>query len=121
MQSNEDGYSLMETMIAFAVMALVLSALLPGQSKLLSRTVSAEERIMATEYAYSYLDTLGVSEPILNGQNEHQYRNWSIFYTTLPASSDTALDQFTQLNLTVKNKQGVILTNISRLVLLDEK
>ncbi|PRY92079.1 pilin/secretion family protein with methylation motif [Hasllibacter halocynthiae] len=43
---GDAGYSLVEVLIAFAVMALVLGALIPGQARLGEAAIRAEERLL---------------------------------------------------------------------------
>ena len=47
------GFSLLEVLIAFAVMAAVLGALLPGQAAMAARTGEAMERLPAADTALS--------------------------------------------------------------------
>ena len=47
------GFSLLEVLIAFAVMAAVLGALVPGQAAMAARTGEATGRLLAADYALS--------------------------------------------------------------------
>ena len=58
------GFSLLEVLIAFAVMAAVLGALVPGQAAMAARTGEAAERLLAADHALYRLDALGVAEPV---------------------------------------------------------
>ena len=53
MTSSRAGFSLLEVLIAFAVMAAVLGALVPGQAAMAARTGEAAERLLAADYALS--------------------------------------------------------------------
>jgi Tfp pilus assembly protein PilV len=76
------GYSLMEVMIAFAIMAIVLAALVPGQASLLRRAQVSDTALLAADYAASQLDLIGVSEPVFSGRRETRYRDWRIVETS---------------------------------------
>ena len=52
------GFSLLEVLIAFAVMAAVLGALAPGQAAMAARVGEAAERLLAADYALSRLDAV---------------------------------------------------------------
>jgi len=52
-QSSERGFSLLETLIAFAIMALSLSVLLPSLSNMLSRSSDRNLTWLAGELALS--------------------------------------------------------------------
>lgn len=72
------GFSLLEVLVAFAIMALVLSALIPGQVGLLQRATQSGERVLAQDYALSRLAGLGLSEPFPSGTQEARYGNWRV-------------------------------------------
>ncbi|SMR83569.1 hypothetical protein SAMN04488030_0046 [Aliiroseovarius halocynthiae] len=72
------GYTLLEVLVAFAVMAGVLAVLLPGQSAMLRQSGNSTHAILATDYAQSRLDRLGVSDPLAEGRTQETYRQWRI-------------------------------------------
>lgn len=72
------GYSLFEVLIAFAIMSLVLSALLPGQTRLLERVQSADEQVLATDYAISLADLAVVTPPTQWRNATYDYRDWQV-------------------------------------------
>lgn len=76
------GYSVMEVLIAFTVMATVLAVLIPGQSSLLVGARQAEQSLLAMEYAASRLDQIGVSEPLEEGNAV--YRDWHVTWRIEP-------------------------------------
>jgi len=86
------GYSLFEVLIAFAVMTMVLTALLPRQAGLFSRVAQVDERQLAQDFAYSRLDRLGVSDPLQPGITVQAYRDWrltqTVTETVLPGASE---------------------------------
>ncbi len=76
--SYRAGYSLLEVLIAFAVMAMVLAVLIPGQAQLFSRASNGSDRVLALDYAASRLDTLGLAEPLQIGTGQTVYRAWRV-------------------------------------------
>jgi prepilin-type N-terminal cleavage/methylation domain-containing protein len=76
------GYSLIEVLVAFAIMSMVLTALIPGQARLLGRASDADQSALAFEYALSVGATLGVSTPLQLGSDTWRYRDWQIEHTT---------------------------------------
>lgn len=84
--SSSRGYSVFEVLIAFAIMSLVLSALIPGQARLLARASSGDQELLALDYAQSRLAQLGVSEPLEPGLLE--YRDGSLLARIRVRESD---------------------------------
>lgn len=76
--ARNKGYSLFEVLIAFAIMALVLTVLLPGQTKLLNRVKSSEETILAMDYASSLASIASLTSPEQWQNAEFDYREWRI-------------------------------------------
>lgn len=73
--NTRTGYSILEVLIAFAVMSMTLAVLLPGQTQLLGRAGSAAERVLAHEYALSRLEELRIFG--INSSTD-TYENWQI-------------------------------------------
>ncbi|MDA8747771.1 prepilin-type N-terminal cleavage/methylation domain-containing protein, partial [Litoreibacter sp.] len=82
MTTKRSGFSLFEVLIAFAVLSLVLVALIPGQAQLLSRATQSEQQSLAMDYALSRAALLGVTHSLNKGQVHEQYREWTIVETT---------------------------------------
>ena len=120
MKDNDEGYSLIETLIAFAIMALVLSALLPGQAKLLGRASILETELLAMDYAISMLDTVGISKPVSIGNSQIEYRDWAIQYLAEDAVGFNGANKYLSITIKVQNGQGVDLAVASKVVLKDE-
>lgn len=68
----------MEVLIAFAIMAMVLAALLPGQAGLLRRADAAEASLLAADLAASRLARAGIEAPLVTGRSEIEWRDWTI-------------------------------------------
>ena len=78
MRGPRSGYSLIEVLIAFAVMALVLTAILPGQTRLLSRAASKEHRLLAMDWSASHIEALGLTDPIPLGLQTAEWNDWTL-------------------------------------------
>ena len=88
MNRRRAGYSLFEVLIAFAILTMVLSALIPGQASLLSRVNQQDEKFLAQDYAYSRIALIGVTEAVVSGALTDSYRDWLIVQDI----SETVLD-----------------------------
>ncbi len=85
------GYSLVEVLVAFAIMATVLAVLLPGSAKLYARLPDQNERLLAYDYALSRLSRLGVETPLRIGEESGTYRDiWQWTETIETDESSTA-------------------------------
>ena len=109
------GFSLLEVLIAFAVMAAVLGALLPGQAAMAARTGEAAERLLAADYALSRLDALGVAEA-MPAALETTYRDWRVSIASEPATLPAAPDwPLLGITVTVRTAGGAVLAEVSTL------
>lgn len=115
MNRDKAGYSLLEVLIAFAIMALVLSVLIPGQARLQIRSGTADETFLATDYALSRLDQLGVSEEISPGIVEKTYRNWQVIQTVSPEAIAGTDSQTFRIILVISNPAGRQLARVEAL------
>ncbi|MCU0826013.1 MAG: type II secretion system GspH family protein [Tabrizicola sp.] len=85
------GYSLLEVLVAFAILTVVLSVILPGNGRLLLRTNSAEAQVLAQDYAMSRLERLVVAgwednRPLTTFSED--YRDWVVDVSIAPADID---------------------------------
>lgn len=86
------GYSLIEVLIAFVIMASVLAVLLPSNTSLFVAIPRVQNRLLAQDYAQSRLATLGMSRPILAGTDQGGYReNW-VWRETITLWSESTPD-----------------------------
>lgn len=79
------GYTLFEVLVAFALMTLVLGALLPGQARLLTRADQAESRILAQDLAFSAIDLVGLEQPLRMGRTTRDIDGWTVETTVANA------------------------------------
>ena len=77
------GYSLLEVLVAFAVMSMVLAVLIPGQARLFRRADEAGEILLAHDLAASRIARLGLELPLDPGSNESEWREWRIVEETV--------------------------------------
>lgn len=115
MNQRRAGYSLFEVLIAFAILTMVLSALIPGQAKLLSRVNQQDEKFLAQDYAYSRMAQVGVTGAVTSGASTDSYRDWHIVQDvseTVLEGSDVRLFKIT---IDVQSKGGETLAQIETL------
>ncbi|MBO6603898.1 prepilin-type N-terminal cleavage/methylation domain-containing protein [Boseongicola sp. H5] len=98
--SRRAGYSVLEVLVAFAVMAMVFAVLIPGQSALLGRTITADERLLATDFAASRMDAIGITGPITPGISEDRYRDWIVSERRLLQAAPA--DTLTLISVTIE-------------------
>lgn len=96
---GETGFSVFEVLVAFTIMALVLSALLPGQARLLARATNGEDAVLAHDLALSRLATLSVGAPVVAGQSTTEHGTWQSVETI--ATGET-IDGLTEYVITVR-------------------
>ncbi|WP_120634201.1 Tfp pilus assembly protein FimT/FimU [Ruegeria sp. EL01] len=107
--SSRAGYSLFEVLIAFAVMTMVLSVVLPRQAELLERSASSAKRILAADIAYSRMSELGVSRPLEFGESTERHGEWVVRQRISP--HDNKFTQFALAEITISvedNRKHVI-------------
>lgn len=78
------GSTLMETLVAFAVMSTVLAVALPGQARLFGRVVDRSERVLAQDLVLSVLDEAGLSTSLPRGSDVEERHGWRIVRTSEP-------------------------------------
>jgi general secretion pathway protein I len=79
--NNAGGFTLIEVLVAFAILALTLAALFQVFSGGLRNVAAADRHLMATMLARSVLDDVGSEIPIVSGERsgeiEQGYR-WTV-------------------------------------------
>lgn len=73
--NRRSGYSILEVLIAFAVMSITLAVLLPGQMQLMGRAGTAAERALAHDLALSRIDTIKM---LGSEGGQDRFDNWRI-------------------------------------------
>lgn len=112
------GFSLLEVMVAFVVLALSLSALLPALTTLSHRSRSAEDRWLAGELALSQLDMVGVTAPLASGEESGEWRNWrwEVQIRPISAAIPESARFATLFEITVKvsdSRSGAVLVQLT--------
>ncbi|WP_170328191.1 prepilin-type N-terminal cleavage/methylation domain-containing protein [Ruegeria arenilitoris] len=107
--SRRAGYSLFEVLIAFAVMTMVLSAILPHQAKFLERSSSSFRRAEAADIAYSRLSELGVSRAVSPGESSDWVEDWTLYQRIEPYSVTASDVDLAEVTVEVRNAAGGVL------------
>lgn len=100
------GYSLLEVLIAFAIMSLVLSAVIPGQAKVLSRASDKDDAVLAYDYALSKIAAVGYDVPLEVGAVQSEYRDWLVEMTQEPIEGPELAIELLRIEVVVKNRSG---------------
>lgn len=85
---RQQGFTLLEVMLAFVLLATAMGLLVAMLSKGLAQVRQAQRETEATLHAQSLLDQLGVLEPIKPGERSGQFDNGRYRYRL--AISETA-------------------------------
>lgn len=115
MNHRRAGYSLFEVLIAFAILTMVLSALIPGQAKLLSRVNQQDHKFLALDYAYSRMALIGVTETIASGTSTDNYRNWHISQDVSESVLDGSDTRLFKIMIDVQYQGGETLARVEML------
>lgn len=107
--TQRSGYTLLEVMVAFAIMTAVLAVILPGQSQVLRQSSNAEVAFLAADYAQSRLDRLGVSDLTIPNNLTETYRDWRVVWTTQPLSD---FEGYFAVTITVEDARGLPLATL---------
>lgn len=110
MRSRLRGYSLIEVLIAFAIMTLVLAVLLPGQTRLLSRATLEQDRLLAADWAMSEMDAFGLEAPVAEGRQTRQWNDWTL---TLSISADQTTEGLYIFEAQVADRRGTSLADLA--------
>ena len=103
---DEDGFTLVETLAAFAILVMVLSALFVALSGAIRANARAVFTTTAVRLAQSSLAELGLSVPLASGRSQGRYDNgyqWLLEVT--PYQGDEAL-YWTQITVRASAQPG---------------
>ncbi|WP_339691991.1 prepilin-type N-terminal cleavage/methylation domain-containing protein [Celeribacter baekdonensis] len=110
--SKRAGYSLFEVLIAFAIMTMVLSALIPGQATLLRRSQDAADRVLAMDYAISVIDQIRLEDGEgFAPDDQGAYGTWRVEIASTMAENENRLT-----SVTITSPQGQILAQYATLM-----
>jgi len=88
--NRQTGFSLLEILVAFSILAISLGILLKIFSSGINTAVIAEEYTVATQIAESLMAKTGIEEPLVEGETSgtRDYKfHWQVKVETLPNSS----------------------------------
>ena len=122
--NNAGGFTLIEVLVAFAILVLTLTALMQVFSVGLRSVKTADRHAMATMLARSVLDDVGTEIPIVAGERsadiEQSYR-WTVRIAPAVAISPVSDAEWSQVPYEVRveiswNRQPVTTLTTLRLV-----
>lgn len=97
---RESGFSLLEVMVAFVVLAVALGLLLGMLSRGLKQVTQAGNETEASLHAQSLLDALGTLEPLQAGVREGEFAGGRYHWRLdVAAAEDPAPPQLTEAEL----------------------
>lgn len=108
MKVNQAGYSVFEVLIAFVIMAMVLTALIPGQARLLLRASEANGAVLAQDLAASRMAHWGMSTPLEVGETLTVHGEWDVIETITPAG-----DGLVTIDVQVLSARGSMLASLA--------
>jgi general secretion pathway protein I len=88
-ERHDAGFTLIETLAAFAILALVLTVLLGGLSRMATGGRHAESLREALRLAQAKLDGLGIIEPLSPGESAGRFNagfEWRLSIREMPKS-----------------------------------
>ncbi|GAB5445464.1 MAG: hypothetical protein Gyms2KO_03370 [Gymnodinialimonas sp.] len=110
------GYSLLEVLIAFSLMAATLTILLPNQTILLRRSSSDVTRLLAQDYALGLVATFGGTEELEVGRSSMTYERWTVETSVEPYPEFANEPVVFEVSVTVSTRTGRELANVMSLV-----
>lgn len=113
--SSRAGYSLFEVLIAFAILTTVLSALIPGQARLLARVTEQDNKFLAQDYAYSRMAQIGITDRMETGHKMDSYRTWNIAEEISQITLDDSDIELLKVIIEVQSASGAILARVESL------
>jgi general secretion pathway protein I len=72
-RKGEAGFTLVETLVALAILGIALPVLLASLGNALRQTKESEARLVAASYAESLLASAGVEKPLQIGQTQGEF------------------------------------------------
>ncbi len=89
--NREKGFSLLEILVAFSILAISLGILLKIFSSGVNTAMIAEEYTVATQIAESLMAKTGIEEPLVAGENygtEVEKYHWRVSVENSPSPAD---------------------------------
>ncbi|WP_334503299.1 type IV pilus modification PilV family protein [Bradyrhizobium sp. AZCC 1678] len=111
--AEQAGFTLIETLVAFAVLALMLTVLFGGLSPLMTGGQRAEVLREALQLAQARLDGLGIVEPLVSGESSGHFEDgfdWRLRVGDMHRSARSAGSGGAWVEITVSATAGAMLT-----------
>ena len=104
------GYSVIEVLVAFAIMALTLAVLLPGQANLGARAAIAHEETLAYDFALSRIEHYRARYSTPIGERNSNAGTWTSREVVTITSPTVGLQRL-QVLVEVYNENGRLLAS----------
>ncbi|MDA7966151.1 MAG: hypothetical protein MPJ51_15820 [Ruegeria sp.] len=98
-----------EVLIAFAVMTMVLSVVLPRQAEFLERSTASSKRAAAADVIYSRLSELGVARSLSLGESTDRVGDWMLYQHITPYAAIGSNIDLAEVVIEVTDKAGNVL------------
>jgi general secretion pathway protein I len=111
--AEQAGFTLIETLVAFAVLALILTVVFGSLSQLMTGGRRAEVLREALQLAQARLDGLGIVEPLVAGESSGHFENgfdWRLRVGDMRKSGRSAGSGGAWVEITVSASAGAMLT-----------
>ena len=112
MKHSRAGYSLFEVLVAFAIMSMVLSVLIPGQARLFGRQQDGNDQFFAQDYASSVLERSGISDDLTMGEVRSTYQDWQVLRSITPVIGPP---EQVRVVVEIKTQSGAVLARVETL------
>lgn len=89
--NKQKGFSLLEILVAFSILAIALTIILKIFSSGVNTAIVAEEYTIATQIAESLMAKTGIETPLVEGDSsgvEEEKYSWQVNVSALPALID---------------------------------
>jgi len=109
--NKQKGFSLLEILVAFSIMAISLSIILNIFSSGVNTAMVAEEYTVATQIAESLMAKTGIETPLVEGEIsglEDEKYNWQVLVTSMPefVESNEFSAELMEVQVTVRWPDG---------------
>lgn len=111
--TSKSGYSLLEVLVAFTIMTLVLTAIMPGQGRMAVRARYISEEYIAHDFALSRLAMIGRARPIIYGEHRSQYGAWFVLERVERKFLDVGHQQLLSISVEIRDPADRVIASES--------